>query len=74
MIKYVKIVKKKNIFTILHLDVVVVVVVQFHTHNSLTRLAISTKLCEYIDFHMEMFFVNNVVLVKQQQTASGNTL
>ena len=67
--------KKKNIFTIL-----AVVVVQLHTHNSLTRLAISTKLCEYIDFHMKMcisilfFFVNNVVLVKQQQTASGNTL
>ena len=28
---------------------VVVVVVQLHTHNSLTRLAISMKLCEYID-------------------------
>ena len=69
----------KTIFTILHLVVVVVVVVvvQLHTHNSLTVLAISTKLCEYIDFHMKMcidiliFFVNNV---KQQQTASGNTL
>ena len=42
----------KTIFTILL--VVVVVVVQFNTHNSLTRLAISTKLCEYIDFHMKM--------------------
>ena len=41
----------KTIFTIL---VVVVVVVQSHTHNSLTVLAISTKLCEYIDFHMKM--------------------
>ena len=57
--------------------VVVVVVVQFNSHNS--GLAISTKLCEYIDFHMKMcisilfFFVNNVVLVKQPQTASGNT-
>ena len=40
----------KTIFTIL----VVVVVVQSHTHNSLTGLAISTKLCEYIDFHMKM--------------------
>ena len=40
----------KTIFTIL----VVVVVVQFNTHNSLTRLAISTKLCEYIDFHTKM--------------------
>ena len=36
---------KTTIFTIL---VVVVVVVQSHTHNSLTGLAISTKLCEYI--------------------------
>ena len=46
----------KTIFTILHLVVVVVVVVvvQSHTHNSLTELAISTKLCEYIDFHMKM--------------------
>ena len=45
----------KTIFTILHLVVViVVVVVQSHTHNSLTVLAISTKLCEYIDFHMKM--------------------
>ena len=43
----------KTIFTIL-LVVVVVVVVQFNTHNSLTRLAISTKLCEYIDFHIKM--------------------
>ena len=43
----------KTIFTILHL-VVVVVVVQFNTHNSLTVLAISMKLCEYIDFHMKM--------------------
>ena len=54
--KGVKIVKK-NIFTILHLVVVivvVVVVVQFNTHNSLTGLAISTKLCEYIDSHLEM--------------------
>ena len=42
----------KTIFTILHL--VVVVVVQLHTHNSLTGLAISTKLCEYIDLHMKM--------------------
>ena len=41
----------KTLFTILHL---VVVVVQSHTHNSLTILAISTKLCEYIDFHMKM--------------------
>ena len=41
---------KTTIFTIL----VVVVVVQFNTHNSLTVLAISTKLCEYIDFHMKM--------------------
>ena len=41
----------KTIFTIL---VVVVVVVQFNTHNSITGLAISTKLCEYIDFHMKM--------------------
>ena len=71
----------KTIFTILHLVVVVVVVVvQLHTHNSLTGLAISTKLCEYNRFtyedvhrHIECF-VNNVVLVKQQQTASGNTL
>ena len=56
--------------------VIVVVVVQFNTHNSLTVLAISTKLCEYIDFHMKMCIsiVNNVVLVKQQQTASGNAL
>ena len=46
--KGVKIVK--NHFTIL----VVVVVVQSHTHNSLTGLATSTKLCEYIDFHMKM--------------------
>ena len=38
----------KTIFTIL------VVVVQLHTHNSLTVLAISTKLCEYIYFHMKM--------------------
>ena len=53
------------------LVVVVVVVVQSHTHNSLT--AISTKLCEYIDFHMEMC-IGIVVLVKQQQTALGNTL
>ena len=46
---------KTTIFTILHLLVVVVaVVVQLHTHNSLTVLAISTKLCEYIDFHMKM--------------------
>ena len=46
----------KTIFTVLHLVVVVVVVVvvQSHTHNSLTGLAISTKLCEYIDFHMKM--------------------
>ena len=44
----------KTIFTILVVVVVVVVVVQFNTHNSLTRLAISTKLCEYIDFHMKM--------------------
>ena len=43
---------KKTIFTII--VVVVVVVVQLHTHNSLTGLAISTKLCEYIDFHMKM--------------------
>ena len=43
---------KITIFTIL--VVVVVVVVQLHTHNSLTVLAISTKLCEYIDFHMKM--------------------
>ena len=42
----------KTIFTIL--VVVVAVVVQSHTHNSLTVLAISTKLCEYIDFHMKM--------------------
>ena len=65
-VKGVKIVKK-NIFTIL------VVVVQFNTHNSLTGLAISTKLCEYIDFHMKMCIgiLNNVVLVKQQQIASG---
>ena len=44
----------KTIFTILHLVVIVVVfvvVVQFHTHRSLTVLAIITKLC---DFHMEM--------------------
>ena len=62
----------KTIFTVLHL----VVVVQFNTHNSLTRLAISTKLCECIDFHMKMCIgiLNNVVIVKQQQTASGNTL
>ena len=46
--KGVKIVKK-NIFTIL-----VVVVVQLHMYNSLTGLAIITKLCEYIDFHMKM--------------------
>ena len=44
---------KTTIFTIL-VAVVVVVVVQFNTHNSLTVLAISTKLCEYIDFHMKM--------------------
>ena len=71
------------LFTILYLVVVVVVVVvvvQFKTQNSLTRLAISTNLCEYIDFNMKMcigillFFVSNVVLVKQQQTASGNRL
>ena len=41
-------IENNNIFTIL------AVVVQLHTHNSLTRLAISTKLCEYIDFHMKM--------------------
>ena len=52
----------KTIFTILHLFVVVIVVVvvvvvvvavvvQLHTHNSLTGLAISTKLC---DSHMKM--------------------
>ena len=68
---------KKTIFTIL---VVVVVVVQLHMQNSLTGLAISMKLCEYIDFHNEdvhrhiKFFVNNVVLVKQQQMPSGNRL
>ena len=47
---------KTTIYTILHLVVVVVVVVvvQLHTHNSLTIFAISTKLCEYIDFHMKM--------------------
>ena len=46
----------KTIFTILHLVVVVVVVVvQLHTHNSLTVLAISTKLCEYIDFHASAY-------------------
>ena len=45
---------KTTIYTILHLLVVVVVVVQLHTHNSLTILAISTKLCEYIEFHMKM--------------------
>ena len=45
---------KTTIYTILHLVVVVVVVVQFNTHNSLTVLAISTKLFEYIDFHMKM--------------------
>ena len=66
--------KKNNIFTIL-----AVVVVQLHTHNSLTRLAISTKpfvyRFSYEDVHQHInFFVNNVVLVKQQQTASGNTL
>ena len=70
--KGVKIVK--NHFTIL----VVVVVVQINTHNSLTGLVISTKLCAYIDFHMKMcigiFFLNNVVLIKQQQIASGNKL
>ena len=45
----------KTIFTILVVAVVVVVVVvQLHKHNSLTGLAISTKLCEYIDFHMKM--------------------
>ena len=44
---------KKTFFTIL-VVVVVVVVVQSHTHNSLTGLGISTKLCEYIDFHMKM--------------------
>ena len=44
---------KTTSFTILHL-VVVVVVVQSHMHNSLTALAISTNLCEYIDFHMKM--------------------
>ena len=52
-----KVLKLYNtIFTILHLVVVVivVVVVQLHTNNSLTGLAISTKLCEYIDFHMKM--------------------
>ena len=43
---------KTTIFTIL--VVVIVVAVQFNTHNSLTVLAISTKLCEYIDFHMKM--------------------
>ena len=42
---------KIDIFTIL--VVVVVFVVQLHTHNSSTVLAISTKLCEYIDFHMK---------------------
>ena len=46
---------KTTIFTILVVVVVVVVVVvQFNTHNSLTTLAISTKLSEYIDFHMKM--------------------
>ena len=43
---------KTTIYTILHLVVVVVVVVQFNTHNSLT---ISTKLCEYIYFLMKMY-------------------
>ena len=43
----------KTIFTIL-VVVVVVVVVQFNMHNSITGLAISTKLCEYIHFHMKM--------------------
>ena len=42
----------KTIFTIL--VVIVVAAVQFNTHNSLSRLAISMKPCEYIDFHMEM--------------------
>ena len=51
-----KVLKLYNtIFTNLHLVVVVVVVVvQLHTNNSLTGLAISTKLCEYIDLHMKM--------------------
>ena len=53
-----KVLKLYNtIFTILHLVVVivvVVVVVQLHMNNSLTGLAISTKLCEYIDLHMKM--------------------
>ena len=60
--KGVKIVK--NIFTILHL-----VVVQFNTHNSLTGLAISTKLCEYIDFHMKMC-IGILVLVYKTTTNS----
>ena len=55
----------KTIFTVLHLVVVVVVVVvvvQLHTHNSLTGLAISTKLCEYIGFHMKMCIgISNVL-------------
>ena len=38
----------------LKITILVVVVVQSHTQNSLTALAISTKLCEYIDFHMKM--------------------
>ena len=49
--KGVKIVKKNILQFVV---VVVVVVVQLPTHNSLTVLAISTKLCEYIDFHMKM--------------------
>ena len=58
----------KPIFTIILHLVVVVVVVQSHTHNSVTGLAINTKLCEYRfsyeDVHRHIKFF--VVLVKQQ--------
>ena len=54
-----------SIFTILRL-------VQLHTHNSLTELAISMKLRVYRFLDGKEWFVNNLVFVKQQ-TASGNT-
>ena len=60
-------IEKKNIFTIL-----AVVVVQLHTHNSLTRLAISTKLCEYIDFHMKMC-ISILIFCKQCSSCKTTT-
>ena len=60
--------KKQNIFTIL-----AVVVVQLHTHNSLTRLAISTKLCEYIDFHNIMKMCISILIFCKQCSSCKTT-